>query len=234
MWRELPPIGRHRGSGGYRRYAWTGADADCRAWFRGQAGAPRAGLRARPQRQPVGLARRPAGAGDAVVTGSHLDSVPGRRRLRRARSASSPPSPRSTNSGARGAQFDRPLGHRQLRRRGGRPLRARLRRAPGSPPGSSPSSRRTRCATATASPCRGPWSTPGYDPDAIGPDPERLARIGAFVELHVEQGRALRPQRRPGRRRRPRSGRTAAGGSTSTARPTTRAPPGWPTAATRC
>jgi N-carbamoyl-L-amino-acid hydrolase len=31
----------------------------------------------------------------------------------------------------------------------------------------------------------------GYDPSAIGPDPERLARIGAFVELHVEQGRAL-------------------------------------------
>lgn len=31
----------------------------------------------------------------------------------------------------------------------------------------------------------------GYDPDAIGPDPGRLARIGAFVELHVEQGRAL-------------------------------------------
>jgi N-carbamoyl-L-amino-acid hydrolase len=31
----------------------------------------------------------------------------------------------------------------------------------------------------------------GHDPDAIGPDPERLSRIGAFVELHVEQGRAL-------------------------------------------
>ncbi len=31
----------------------------------------------------------------------------------------------------------------------------------------------------------------GDDPDAIGPDPERLARVGAFVELHVEQGRAL-------------------------------------------
>ncbi len=28
-------------------------------------------------------------------------------------------------------------------------------------------------------------------PGAIGPDPERLARIGAFVELHIEQGRAL-------------------------------------------
>jgi N-carbamoyl-L-amino-acid hydrolase len=31
----------------------------------------------------------------------------------------------------------------------------------------------------------------GQDPDAIGPDPERLSRIGAFVELHIEQGRAL-------------------------------------------
>ncbi|MGW2188788.1 allantoate amidohydrolase, partial [Streptomyces sp. NPDC001719] len=31
----------------------------------------------------------------------------------------------------------------------------------------------------------------GYDPEGIGADPERLARIGAFVELHVEQGRAL-------------------------------------------
>ncbi|BFO22158.1 hypothetical protein SHKM778_85460 [Streptomyces sp. KM77-8] len=33
--------------------------------------------------------------------------------------------------------------------------------------------------------------TAGYDPGALGPDPERLDRIGAFVELHVEQGRAL-------------------------------------------
>jgi N-carbamoyl-L-amino-acid hydrolase len=31
----------------------------------------------------------------------------------------------------------------------------------------------------------------GYDAGTIGPDPERLGRIGAFVELHVEQGRAL-------------------------------------------
>ena len=41
----------------------------------------------------------------------------------------------------------------------------------------------------------------GYDPDAIGPDPERLARIGAFVELHVEQGRALDLTGDRGRRR---------------------------------
>src|SRR5262249_3306365 len=29
------------------------------------------------------------------------------------------------------------------------------------------------------------------DPAGLGADPERLARIGAFVELHIEQGRAL-------------------------------------------
>ncbi|MER5827359.1 allantoate amidohydrolase, partial [Streptomyces mirabilis] len=37
MWAELLPIGRSSASGGYRRFAWTGADADCRAWFRAQA-----------------------------------------------------------------------------------------------------------------------------------------------------------------------------------------------------
>jgi N-carbamoyl-L-amino-acid hydrolase len=31
----------------------------------------------------------------------------------------------------------------------------------------------------------------GADPALLGPDPARLRRIGAFVELHVEQGRAL-------------------------------------------
>jgi N-carbamoyl-L-amino-acid hydrolase len=31
----------------------------------------------------------------------------------------------------------------------------------------------------------------GLDPAAAGPDPDRLARIHAFVELHVEQGRRL-------------------------------------------
>ena len=35
------------------------------------------------QRQPVGLVGRPGAPADAVVTGSHLDSVPRRRRLRR-------------------------------------------------------------------------------------------------------------------------------------------------------
>ncbi|CAM5293638.1 Zn-dependent hydrolase OS=Streptomyces antimycoticus OX=68175 GN=SSPO_059520 PE=3 SV=1 [Streptomyces antimycoticus] len=36
MWRDLAPVGREKTTGGYRRYAWTEADADCRAWFKAQ------------------------------------------------------------------------------------------------------------------------------------------------------------------------------------------------------
>jgi len=32
----------------------------------------------------------------------------------------------------------------------------------------------------------------GFDPSTMGPDPARLASIGTFVELHIEQGRMLR------------------------------------------
>jgi N-carbamoyl-L-amino-acid hydrolase len=32
----------------------------------------------------------------------------------------------------------------------------------------------------------------GFDPSTMGPDPARLASIGTFVELHIEQGRLLR------------------------------------------
>jgi N-carbamoyl-L-amino-acid hydrolase len=31
----------------------------------------------------------------------------------------------------------------------------------------------------------------GFDPASLGPDPDRVARIGEFVELHIEQGRHL-------------------------------------------
>jgi N-carbamoyl-L-amino-acid hydrolase len=37
----------------------------------------------------------------------------------------------------------------------------------------------------------------GRDPEDLGPDPEALARVGAFVELHVEQGRGLVHAGRP-------------------------------------
>lgn len=188
MWASLRNIGRNAESGGYRRYAWTGADADCRLWFRMQAEAR--GLDCEVDRNGNQWAwlGDPL-AGDAVVTGSHLDSVPD------------------------GGAFDGPLGVvssfaalDELRRRGvefTRPLAitnfgdeegARFglacvgsRLAAGQL--TVEAAHRLRDGDGITLPQA--MEAAGYDPDAIGPDPARLARIGAFVELHVEQGRAL-------------------------------------------
>ncbi|MFF0445537.1 allantoate amidohydrolase [Streptomyces sp. NPDC004609] len=188
MWRELAPIGREESTGGYRRYAWTAADADCRSWFREQAQAR--GLAHETDRNGNQWAwlGDPA-AGDAVVTGSHLDSVPD------------------------GGAFDGPLGVvsafaalDELRRRGAeftRPLAivnfgdeegARFGLAcVGSRLASGQLTREKAYALTDADGITLPraMEAAGHDPGAIGPDPGRLARIGAFVELHVEQGRAL-------------------------------------------
>ncbi|MFG3355807.1 allantoate amidohydrolase [Streptomyces sp. NPDC048001] len=188
MWADLAPVGRHPGSGGYRRYAWTGADTDCRAWFRAQAEAR--GLLCETDRngnQWAWLGDRTVG--DAVVTGSHLDSVPD------------------------GGAFDGPLGVvssfaalDELRRRGARFTRplavanfgdeegARFGLAcVGSRLAAGQLTRQTAFALRDADGVSLPQAmeAAGHDPEAIGPDPERLAGIGAFVELHVEQGRAL-------------------------------------------
>ena len=37
MWADLALVGQDGGTGGYRRYAWTGTDATLREWFRGEA-----------------------------------------------------------------------------------------------------------------------------------------------------------------------------------------------------
>ena len=75
MWAELLPVGRSAASGGYRRFAWNSADAECRAWFEQQARGR--GLTYELDRNGNQWAwlGDPHGEG-AVVTGSHLDSVP--------------------------------------------------------------------------------------------------------------------------------------------------------------
>ncbi|MFD9130028.1 allantoate amidohydrolase, partial [Kitasatospora sp. NPDC059571] len=75
MWAELLPVGRSASSGGYRRFAWNSADAECRAWFEEQARAR--GLHYELDRNGNQWAwlGDPRGEG-AIVTGSHLDSVP--------------------------------------------------------------------------------------------------------------------------------------------------------------
>ncbi|MEU6016488.1 allantoate amidohydrolase [Streptomyces sp. NPDC047515] len=188
MWRELAPIGRHQDSGGYRRYAWTGADADCRAWFRAQAEAR--GLTHEVDRNGNQWAwlGDPL-AGDAVVTGSHLDSVPDG-------GAFDGPLGVVSSFAAldelrrRGAEFTRPLaisnfGDEEGARFGLACVGSRL--AAGQL--AVEAAHRLRDGDGITLPQA--MEAAGYDADAIGPDPERLARIGAFVELHVEQGRAL-------------------------------------------
>ncbi|MFF1646399.1 allantoate amidohydrolase [Streptomyces sp. NPDC058240] len=188
MWRELLPVGRHQDSGGYRRYAWTGADADCRAWFRAQAEAR--GLTYEVDRNGNQWAwlGDPL-AGDAVVAGSHLDSVP---------DGGAFDGPLGVVSSfaaldelrSRGATFTRPLaisnfGDEEGARFGLACVGSRL--AAGQL--TAEAAHRLRDGDGITLPQA--MEAAGYDPDAIGPDPERLARIGAFVELHVEQGRAL-------------------------------------------
>lgn len=188
MWRELRPIGRHPESGGYRRFAWTGADAECRAWFEEQA--RDRGLTHEVDRNGNQWAwlGDPA-AGDAVVTGSHLDSVP---------DGGAFDGPLGVVSSfaaldelrARGARFDKPLaivnfGDEEGARFGLACVGSRL------AAGQLTVEQAGRLTDADGVTLPQAMETAGYDPEGIGPDPERLARIGAFVELHVEQGRAL-------------------------------------------
>ncbi|MEK2477622.1 allantoate amidohydrolase [Streptomyces noursei] len=193
MWEELRPLGRDSSSGGYRRFAWTGADTDCRAWFRAQAEAR--GLAYELDRNGnqwawLGVTgHQDVAPGEAVVTGSHLDSVPD------------------------GGAFDGPLGVvssfaalDELRGRGAEPTRplaiVNFGDEEGARFGLACVGSRLSAGALTAEAAHrlrdGDGVTlpqamerAGHDPEAIGPDPERLATIGAFVELHVEQGRAL-------------------------------------------
>ena len=230
---EIADIGRSPTSGGYRRFAWTREDSDLREWFRGQAEAR--GLTVTEDR----VGNQWAWWGDpdtalaagrpGVVTGSHLDSVPD------------------------GGNFDGPLGVvsallavEGLRRDGFTPARpigvanfvdeegARFGVACGGSrilTGALPRDRALALTDADGMSMAEALRDAGRDPAAIGRDPRTLARIGTFVELHVEQGRHLVDTTAPSLSARP-SGRTAGGGSTSGARPTTRARPDWPTGMT--
>ncbi|MEU7418545.1 allantoate amidohydrolase [Streptomyces antibioticus] len=188
MWAELLPIGRSSASGGYRRYAWTGADTDCRAWFKDQAEAR--GLTYETDRNGNQWAwLGDPTAGDAVVTGSHLDSVP---------DGGAFDGPLGVVSSfaaldelrARQAHFAKPLaivnfGDEEGARFGLACVGSRL------TAGALTAEQAHRLTDADGVTLSRAMEAAGYDPDAIGADPERLARIGAFVELHVEQGRAL-------------------------------------------
>ncbi|MFF5446996.1 allantoate amidohydrolase [Streptomyces sp. NPDC012888] len=193
MWAELRPIGRDGGTRGYRRYAWTGADQDCRAWFRAQAEAR--GLAYEVDRNGnqwawLGAATyEDVAAGEAVVTGSHLDSVPDGGAFDGPLGVVSAFAALDELRG-RGAEFTRPLaitnfGDEEGARFGLACVGSRL------TAGQLTKEKAYELRDADGITLPQAMEAAGHDPDAIGADPERLARIGAFVELHVEQGRAL-------------------------------------------
>jgi N-carbamoyl-L-amino-acid hydrolase len=188
MWADLLPVGRDSGSGGYRRYAWTGADTDCRAWFRAQAADRGLAYEVDRNGNQWAWLGDPA-AGDAVVTGSHLDSVPDGGALDGPLGVVSSFAALDELRG-RETVMRRPLaivnfGDEEGARFGLACVGSRLASGQLTPAHAA----KLRDADGVSLPQA--MEAAGYDPEAIGPDPERLARIGAFVELHVEQGRAL-------------------------------------------
>ncbi len=187
MWDELDSIGR-ASSGGYRRFAWTGVDHTLRDWFAAAAGAR--GLDLSLDRAGNQWAWWTTGADlPGVVIGSHLDSVPD------------------------GGAFDGPLGVVSsfaaldaLQSRGFVPVRpiavvnfadeegARFGVAcAGSRliTGALAPDRARRLRDADGVTLAEAAGAAGIEIEHLGRDDEALARVGAFVELHVEQGRGL-------------------------------------------
>ena len=191
LWAELEPIGRFAVTGGYRRYAYDTAELECREWFVSTATAR--GLDVEVDRNgnlwawwiPSGVnADAPA-----LVIGSHLDSVPDGgafdgplgvvssfAALDAARSGGlSPGVPIAVVAFAdeEGARFGFACAGSRLMTGQLQPDKARALRG------------RDGATMAEA------MAAAGHDPSGLGRDDERLARIGMFVELHVEQGRFL-------------------------------------------
>ncbi len=192
LWSELAPIGR-AASGGYRRYAWTAADLALREWFAGAAADRGMDLvvdRCGNQWAWWGSSGKPG-----VVVGSHLDSVPD------------------------GGAYDGPLGVVSaflavdaLRGKGFRPSRPVGVVCFGDEEGArfGVACAGSRLLTGTLDAARGlglrdgdgvsmgeAMGAAGVAADAVGRDEEVLARVGTFVELHVEQGRGLVELARP-------------------------------------
>jgi N-carbamoyl-L-amino-acid hydrolase len=185
---DIAAVGRDATSGGYRRLAWTDADLTLREWFAGEVAG--LGLDLEVDRNGNMWAWWGDSSGsDAIVTGSHLDSVPD------------------------GGNYDGPLGVAsaldavaELKRRGVQPRRplaiACFTDEEGGRFGVACIG--SRLAGGVLAPERAlalrdidgvtfaeALTAAGRDPQALGAEPDRLARIGAFVELHVEQGRGL-------------------------------------------
>ncbi len=186
LWADLAPVGRLP-SGGYGRFAWTSADLTLREWF--AAAALARGLDLVEDRAGNQWAWWGTSSADepGVVAGSHLDSVPD------------------------GGAFDGPLGVVSafcavdaLRSKGFVPSRpigvVNFADEEGARFGLACAG--SRLLTGGLAPERAlalrdsdgvsmAEALRAAGREAPAPDPEAVSRVGAFVELHVEQGRGL-------------------------------------------
>lgn len=191
MLNAIKDIGREPASGGYYRPIWSDAELTLREWFTGEAQAR--GLDVHTDQNGIMWAWAGTPGPNALVTGSHLDSVPG------------------------GGNFDGPLGvasalaaYDVMKERGVDFT------APGARPfviAVFPEEEGSRFGKA----CLGSHllngtvdlaetmnlkdldgitfaeaaKANGYDPTRFGRDEEMIGLMGSFIELHVEQGRGL-------------------------------------------
>ena len=192
LWPTILDVGRNARTGGYRRFAWTDADMTLREWFIGCAN--HRGMDVEVDHNgniwawwmPPGWTGDPRGA---FVTGSHLDSVPD------------------------GGAFDGPLGVvsafaaiDMVRERGVVPSIpvgvAAFSDEEGARFGVACVGSQLSTGALAADRARGLRDIDGItleealvrvgrDPEQLGEDTRLRDRIGVFVELHVEQGRAL-------------------------------------------
>ena len=192
LWPTILEVGRNARTGGYRRFAWSDADLTLREWFTGCAESR--GMDVEVDRNgnmwawwmPPGWTGDPRGA---FVTGSHLDSVPD------------------------GGAFDGPLGVVSafsaidiVRERGVVPTIpvavVAFSDEEGARFGVACVGSQLSTGALTADRARGlrdidgitlaeALARVGRDPQHLGKDPHLGDRVGVFIELHVEQGRAL-------------------------------------------
>ncbi|MFC3298706.1 allantoate amidohydrolase [Arthrobacter agilis] len=186
---SISDVGRDASRGGYSRGVFTHAELSLREWFSAEATAR--GLAVETDRNGILWAWWDATdtRDGALVTGSHLDSVPG------------------------GGAFDGPLGVASalvavdlLRGRGVQPNRSLAVAVFPEEEGSrfGVSCLGSRLLTGTLDPDHvrslvdadgttfaDAARSAGIDVDHLGRDEEAARRIGDFVELHVEQGRGL-------------------------------------------
>lgn len=190
----MAPIGLDPTSRGYRRFSWSPADLEMRKWFNEQGKARDLAVLTDRNGNLWAFHGDPD-AEQLVCTGSHLDSVPD------------------------GGAFDGPLGIASafaaldlLMDKGLRPQRGLAIVAFTEEEGArfGVACLGSRLLTGAIEPIKAKslvdsdgislgdaMAAAGLDPEKMGPEADVMSRISSFVELHIEQGRALDVLKRP-------------------------------------